>query len=189
MPEIETIKYLPVTPERWDDLVKLFGANGACGGCWCTWWRLSRKEFSTFSYEQKKNVLRTIVQSGKVPGLLAFMDGQPVGWVSVGPREDYASLERSRVLKRVDDQPVWCINCFFIGHNYRHMGLMSGLIQAAVTFARERGASIVEAYPVESREGSDNASLYYGVVSTFQAAGFVEVARRSEHHPVMRLTC
>lgn len=189
MPEKETIKYLPVTPDRWEDLEKLFGPNGACGGCWCTWWRLSRKEFSAFSYEEKKNVLRTLVQSGKVPGLIALVEGLPAGWVSVGPREDFPSLERSRVLKRVDGQPAWCINCFFIDRHYRHIGLMSGLIQAAVTFAREQGASIIEAYPVEPHEGSDSGSLYYGVVSTFQAAGFVEAARRSEHHPVMRFKC
>ena len=184
---MSVITYTPVTPERWEDLESLFGPNGACSGCWCTWWRLSRKEFSAFSNDEKKNVLRTVVQSGAEPGLLAYVDGKPAGWVSVGPREAYPALERSRVLKRVDDAPTWCINCFFIDKHFRHMGLMSGLIEAAVAFARERGATLIEAYPMEPHAGSDSGSLYYGVASTFQAAGFVEVARRSEHHPVMRL--
>jgi GNAT superfamily N-acetyltransferase len=183
------ITYLPLTPDRWHDFEHLFGSNGACGGCWCTWWRLSRADFNKFSYEDKKNITRTIVQSGKVTGLLAFEGEEPVAWVALGPREEFPALERSKILARVDDQPVWCINCFYIEKLHRLQGLMTGLIAAAVAYARSQGAAIVEAYPVEPHKGSDSGSLYYGVVSCFATAGFVEVARRSEFHPVMRFNC
>jgi GNAT superfamily N-acetyltransferase len=189
MTEENEITYLPLTPDRWEDFERLFGANGACGGCWCTWWRLSRADFDKFSHADRKNYTRTIVQNGKVPGLLAFAGEEPLAWVALGPREEFPTLERSRVLARVDDQPVWCINCFYIEKHHRRQGLMTGLIAAAVAYARSRGASIIEAYPVEPHPGSDSGSLYFGVVSTFLEAGFVEVARRSEHHPVMRFNC
>ena len=187
MTENSVIEYLPLTVERWADFERLFGPNGACAGCWCTWWRLSAADFRKFSHDEKKNAIRTLVLSGKVPGLIAFADGIPVGWVALGPREEFPRLERSRVLARVDDQPVWCINCFFIDKNYRKRGLMAGLIRTALEYARSQGAQIVEAYPVDPHTGSDSGSLYYGVTSVFAAAGFVEVARRSEYHPVMRL--
>ena len=183
----EKITYSPLKPESWADFERLFGPNGACGGCWCTWWRLSRADFSKMDGETKKNILRTIVQTGKVPGLIAFVDGIPAGWVAVAPRAEFPVLERSRVLARVDDLPVWSINCFFIDRHYRRLGLMAKLINAAVDYARSQGATIVEAYPYDPGGKISSGGLYYGVASTFTQAGFVEVARRSAHHPVMRL--
>jgi GNAT superfamily N-acetyltransferase len=183
----DVFRYLPLTPERWADFEQLFEPNGNCSGCWCTWWRLSTADFRNFSHEEKKNTTRTLVQSDKVPGLLAFVEGTPAGWVAFGPREEYPRLERSRVLARVDDKPVWCINCFFIDKHYRRQGLMAGLIHAAIEYAHSQGAQLIEAYPVDPHPGSDSGSLYHGVTSVFVAAGFVEAARRSEYHPLMRL--
>ncbi len=177
---------LPLTGERWLDFERLFGPNGACGGCWCTWWRISRADYSRLSYDDKKNLTRTLVQSGKVPGLLAYIENIPVGWVAVAPRSEFPALERSRVLARVDDQPVWSINCFFIDKHHRRQGLMAELIRAAVAYARSQGATIVEAYPYDPVGKTESGGLYYGVASTFATDGFVEVARRSAHHPVMR---
>jgi GNAT superfamily N-acetyltransferase len=184
--EESAITYFPLTPERWADFERLFGPNGACGGCWCTWWRLSQAEFTKKTWDEKKNAFRTIVQSGKEPGILAYVDGLPVGWAALAPRNEYPRLDRSRVLARVDDQPVWSISCFFIDKHYRRLGLTRGLITAAVEYARAHGAAIVEAYPIEPNESSDSGSLFRGVAATFVEAGFVEVARRSAHHPVMR---
>ena len=177
----------PVTPERWPDLKTLFGEQGAYAGCWCMWWRLSRAEFGRQSREERKQSLKGIVDSGQIPGILAYADGEPVGWCSVGPRETYPSLERSRTLKRVDDQSVWAIVCFFVAAPFRGKGLMTALLQAAVDYARQNGARIVEGYPVEPGEASlPPVSSFTGVVSAFRTAGFVEVQRRSAHQPIMR---
>jgi GNAT superfamily N-acetyltransferase len=182
------ISIKPLTMATWPDFERLFGASGASCGCWCTWWRLSAADFSKFDSETKKNYLRTLVQEGKIPGLIAYMDGAPVGWVAVAPREEFPRLERSRPLARVDDKPVWSINCFFVDRHHRKQGLMTKLIEAAIQFAGEHGATIVEAYPVDVAGKADSGSLYHGVTEIFRRLGFIEVARRSPNHPVMRRT-
>lgn len=182
---LRTIK--PLTPATWPDFERLFGANGACAGCWCTWWRLTSAEFTKFSKDEKKNVIRTLVQGGTIPGLIAYVDDLPAGWVSVGPRESFAHLERSKMLARVDDKPVWCINCFFIDRHHRRKGLSGYLIEEAVKFAKENGASIIEAYPIEAQEKMNSLSIYYGVANTFRRLGFKEVDRREKGHVIVRL--
>lgn len=181
------LDFHPVTPERWHDLETLFGPRGACAGCWCMWWRLSRSQFDKQKGQENKQALKTIVNSGDVPGLLAYANGQPVGWCSVAPREEFSALERSRILKRVDDQPVWSIVCFFVAKPFRHKGVTVGLLKAAVEYARQHGARIVEGYPVEPKKTSvPDIFAYTGMVSAFRKAGFVEVLRRSETRPIMR---
>ena len=177
----------PLTPDRWDDLVSLFGARGACGGCWCMWWRLARSEFDRRKGDANRRALRKIVAAGKVPGLIAYVDGAPAGWCSIAPRDDFPVLERSRVLRRVDERPVWSVVCFFIARSHRRSGLASRLLEGAVSYARERGASIVEGYPVEPRGiPLPDAFAYTGIASIFRRAGFIEVARRSATRPIMR---
>jgi len=177
----------PLTPATWPDFERLFGENGACAGCWCTWWRLTSAEFTKFSKDEKKNFIRTLVQGGTIPGLIAYVDDFPAGWVSVGPRESFAHLERSKVLARVDDKPVWCINCFFIERKHRRMGLTSFLIEEAVKFAKANGAKLIEAYPIDAQEKMRSPNLYYGVADTFRKLGFHEVDRREKGHVIMRL--
>lgn len=184
--ELEKISVKPLTTATWPDFERLFGPNGACAGCWCTWWRLSSTDFRKFSKDEKKNLLRTLVQSGKIPGLMAYLDDIPVGWVSVAPREEFLLLERSKKLARVDDQPVWSINCFFIERHHRRAGLTRLLIDEAVKFAAANGANIVEAYPIDVHDKVSSSRLYYGHADTFRKAGFVEVARRDPVQPVMR---
>jgi GNAT superfamily N-acetyltransferase len=186
MAEPKKITNKPLTPATLDDFERLFGPNGACAGCWCTWWRLSSTDFRKFSKDEKKNVIRTLVQGGKTPGLIAYMDEIPVGWVSVAPREEFLLLERSKKLARVDEKPVWCINCFFIERHHRRAGLTSYLIEEAVKFAKANGAAIVEAYPIDVHEKVSSSRLYYGQADTFRKLGFVEVARRDPVQPVMR---
>ena len=188
MAYLEKLTFSPLTAETWECLEQLFGPSRTCTGCWCTWWRLSSKDFEKMTREEKKNYIRTIVQSGKTPGLLAFVDGIPAGWVSVAPRQEFSRMSRSKTLAPTDDQPVWSINCFFIDRHYRRSGLTLELIQEAVKFAFSRGAKIIEAYPIDPQEKTESGSLYYGVASTFAMVGFVEVARRSPVHPIMRLT-
>jgi GNAT superfamily N-acetyltransferase len=181
------LEFHPVTPERWTDLEKLFGKHGASGGCWCMWWRLKRSEFVEQKGEGNRKALKRIVDSGEIPGILAYANGEPVGWCSVGPRESYPALERSRVLKRVDDKPVWSIVCFFVSKPFRYKGVTLALLKAAITHVKEHGGKIVEGYPVEPKKGqTPDAFAYTGLASAFRKAGFAEVLRRSETRPIMR---
>jgi len=177
----------PVTPDRWTDLETLFGPRGAIGGCWCMWWRLSRAEYERQKGEGNKQAMQSIVASGDVPGLLAYAGEQPVAWCSIAPREDFPSLERSRVLKRVDDQPVWSVVCFYIAKPYRGQGVSVQLLLAAVEYAGQHGARVVEGYPIEPKKDSaPDIYAFTGMASAFRKAGFVEVLRRSETRPIMR---
>ncbi|MDR3574596.1 MAG: GNAT family N-acetyltransferase [Anaerolineaceae bacterium] len=177
----------PLTAERWADLESLFGPRGACAGCWCMYWRLGHAEFSSMSGEGNRFALRQIVETGEVPGLLAYAGGKAVGWVAVEPRAEFPRLGRSRILKPVDEQPVWSIVCFFVAKTSRKQGLSVHLLTEAVRFAAEQGAKIVEGYPVDPRDGDyPDAFAYIGTVSAFRQAGFKEVLRRSEKRPIMR---
>ena len=183
--DVTALEFCPLTAERWTDFENLFGKNGACGGCWCMWWRLKRSEFERLKGEEKRKAMKNIVGSGNVPGILAYANGQPVGWCSVAPRETFPVLERSRVLKRVDDKPVWSIVCFFVAKPFRGKGVMGKLLKAAVEYAATHDCEIVEAYPVE-QETFVPVFVYTGLASTFRKARFVEVARRSATRPIMR---
>jgi len=177
----------PLTPERWADFEKLFGPRGATGGCWCMYWRLPRTQYEEQHGELNRRNMKALVDSGNIPGILAYSDGEPVGWCSVAPREEFATLSRSRVLKPVDDQPVWSVVCFFVARGQRHKGLTVQLLKAAVEYARANGARIIEGYPVEPKEGkSPDVFVYTGLFSAFKQAGFSEVLRRSETRPIMR---
>ncbi len=176
----------PLTPDRWPDVVTLFGPRGACAGCWCTWWRLPTREFRAGLGEVNRRRQERYVKAGHVAGLLAYEGDAPVGWIAIEPRAAYARLTRSRTLAPVDDRPVWSITCFFVARSHRGKGLTRALIEAAVRHARSRGGRIVEAYPVEPSGDVADASMYHGAASTFRALGFEEVARRSRTRPIVR---
>ncbi len=130
--------------------------------------------------------MRFLVRADQTPGLLAYADGQPVGWCAVAPRASYVRLAGSRVLKPVDDQPVWSVSCFFVAHGYRRRGVTVQLLEAAAKFAKRHGARLLEGYPIEpSREQSD-VFVFTGLASAFRKAGFKEVARRSPTRPIFR---
>ena len=181
------IKFVPVTRDRWSDFETLFGERGACGGCWCMFWRLARKDFESQKGEGNRKAMRAIVQSGKIPGILAFSQGRPVAWCSVAPRSDFPALARSRILKPIDNLPVWSISCFFVEKKYRRQGLSFQMIQAAVDYVKKNGGTVVEAYPVEPRKDKmADAFAWTGLASAFVKAGFKECARRSETRPIVR---
>jgi hypothetical protein len=185
--DLGKLDFHPVTSDRWNDIEGLFGEQGACGGCWCMWWKLIHSEFTKCKGSQNRLALKQSVKSGKTPGILAYLNEEPVGWVAVEPRNAYPRLERSRILKPVDDKLVWSIVCFFIARKYRHQGICLKLIEAAVDHVRRQGGRIVEAYPVESKSGrAPDVFAYTGRVASFQKAHFLEVARRSETRPMMR---
>ncbi len=176
----------PLTPERWPDLDALFGANGAVAGCWCMWWRQSSSDFSRLAGEENRRALKSIADEGRMPGLLAYRGGRVVGWCSVAPREEFGRLNRSPVLRPVDDQPVWSVVCFFIHRTARRSGVGAALLIAAVDHVRDRGGSIVEGYPVDVAGKVPSGSVFTGTAAMFRAAGFEEVARRSAARPIMR---
>jgi len=151
-------------------------------------WRLPRKQFEKAKGEGNRQSLFRIVEQGPPPGILAYLDGKPAAWCAVAPRAEYPALERSRVWKRVDEQPVWSISCFLVAKPYRSKGITVALLRGAAEFARERGAAIVEGYPVEPAKGRmADVFVWTGLASAFRRAGFEEVARRSPTKPVMRL--
>jgi len=176
----------PLTPERWRDLETLFGKQGACGGCWCMWWRLTRSQFNEQKGAGNKKALKKIVDSGEVPGIIAYSGGKPVAWCAVAPRENYPALERSRTLKRIDEKPVWSVVCFFVAKSFRGKGVTVPLLRGAVEYAKKHGARIVEGYPFEPKRPMPASFLWTGVASVFRKTGFVEVLRRSETRPIMR---
>jgi GNAT superfamily N-acetyltransferase len=179
----------PVTPERWDELEALFGPSGAYSGCWCMWFRVKRSEWDAQCANggaPNRQALQEIVQRGDTPGILAYAEGKAVGWCSVAPREQFPVLDRSPLFKRRDDNPVWSIVCFYIARPYRGQGVMAFLVRAAVEYVRERGGTLLEAYPRRSDTRVAAASGYVGLVSAFAAAGFEEVAQPSATRSIMR---
>ena len=178
----------PLTAERWADFERLFGPRGAYGGCWCMFWRLRSSVNAKSKSIDNKRAMKSIVDSDEPPGLLAYVDGEPVGWCSIDQREKAARIERSRTLKRVDDHPgVWSLNCFVIAKNRRRLGLMTTLLDASIEHARRRGAKIVEAYPIEPSGDLKGYDGYTGIASSFRRRGFREVARPRPDQPIMRL--
>jgi GNAT superfamily N-acetyltransferase len=186
------IDVLPATAERWADLEMLFGKHGASAGCWCMFWRLERAAFMSLKGDGNKAALQSMVLKNQVPGLLAYVDGQAVGWCSVGPRQDFAALESSRMLKRVDDKPVWSIVCFFVAKPFRKQRVLGRLLAGALAYAREHGAEVVEGYPIDmqtyklSGQKLTGYSGYMGIASVFRAQGFVQVGHASETQLIMR---
>jgi len=183
-----SILFRPATPDRWKDLEKLFGERGACGGCWCMFWRLPRKKWEEGKGAANKRALKKIVSGGDLPpGILGYVKGEPIAWCAIAPREAYPALERSRVLKPVDDKPVWSVSCLFVLKAYRRKGVSVRMLEAAAAFARSNGARIVEGYPVEpTSERAPDPFIWTGTASAFRKAGFKEVARRSATRPIMR---
>ena len=184
----------PLTPRRWDDFEAVFRARGCsvARGCWCMYYRLSgeRTGWPTGGArtEANRQAMKALVEGGEATGLLGYRDGVPVGWISLGPRERFAKLRRSPVMRAVDDQPVWSVICFVIPKEHRGMGVARELLQGAIRYARKQKVKWLEAYPKDpgpTRVSDD--SLWFGPVSMYADAGFVEVARRKPTRPVMRL--
>jgi GNAT superfamily N-acetyltransferase len=183
----EPLAIKPLTLEAWDDFEALFREHGPQNGCWCMYWRTARSECQRGFGEGNRQALHAIVAGGKVPGILAYEGGRAIAWRSIGPREDYPVLERSRTLKRVDDRPVWSIACFFVSKPYRRQGMMEQLLRAALGYARDQGAEIVEAYPLRTEITKLLPyERYMGIRSTFERVGFEVVAQEAGRRPVMR---
>ncbi len=177
----------PATAANWPQLQALFGKSGACGGCWCMTMRLNAREFEAGKGAANQAALRRLVESDLAPGLLGLLGDDPVGWISVGPRPDFARLAGSRILAAVDAQPVWSIACLFVRKDRRNLGLSSALLLGACSFAAAHGAALIEGYPHEPDGGPmPPAFAWTGIASAFRKAGFLEAARRSPKRPIFR---
>lgn len=177
----------PATYGRWPDVERVLDQRGAVKGCWCMFFRLEAQEQRSNTGEDNRLALRRLVEDGAAPGLLAYRDGVPVGWVSVAPREQFSRLDRSPISRRVDAQPVWALVCLYVPRPYRGTGVARALVRGAVEYARQRGAEVVEAYPVDDTLGPVSADhAYHGLVTLLRAERFEEVARRRSRRPLMR---
>lgn len=183
----------PATPDRWPDLEAIFNAKGCsvARGCWCMYYRRSGSQAQSSASgsraESNKAQLKALVDAGPPPGLIGYHGKVPVGWVSLAPREEYAKLARSPVMKPVDDQPVWSVICFVVPSEYRGQGVARALLDGAIAYARKHGATLIEAYPVDKPARSNADAMWFGAKSMYDKAGFSEVARRKPHRPVVRL--
>jgi GNAT superfamily N-acetyltransferase len=178
--------FKPLKRNLWTDLEELFGPKGACGGCWCMFWKLRGKAYEEARDYETRQMHKSIVDSGVVTGLLAYLHGEVVGWIAIEPRDAYPKLAHSRALKPVDDQPVWSVTCFFVSRRSRRKGITVELLKAAIEHVRKQGGKIVEGYPVDAQTDMPAPFIYTGTASAFQQAGFNEVARRSPTRPIFR---
>lgn len=171
----------PLTPERFDALAALFREGGDPRWCWCMYWRLRGRDFSEAKVPELRGRLADLAAGPLAPGLVALLGDRAVGWCSLGPREDFERLERSRVLPRVDDTAVWSIVCFAVSRTARGEGVAATLLEAAVAWARSQGAKTLEAYPVDVGPGLSVSaeSAFMGTLPMFEHAGFKVVSTTS----------
>jgi GNAT superfamily N-acetyltransferase len=175
---MQNLDIYPLTPERWLDLVRLFGQAGADGGCWCMYWRFTQQEYASSNRQRNQAALYALVEAGAVPGLLAYLGQQPVGWCGLGPREQFGRLQRSRHFRPIDDKPTWSIICFFIDRQHRRQQIATRLLEAAVAHAMAHGAQAVESYPIEAwSETVTMQAAFPGTMAWFEAVGFRQVAQ------------
>ncbi|MEP3115804.1 GNAT family N-acetyltransferase [Nisaea sp.] len=176
-----------IRPADWCGFEAVMGEKGGCGGCWCMLWRLPKKDMDAGMGDGNRLAMKSLFDSGHVPGLVAWHAGEAVGWIQVDERSAFPRLETSRVLKPLDDQPVWSVSCFLVDKRFRKKRLSVKLLEAACRLAKDRGATILEGYPVDSPKKSYPAVYAWtGFIGAFRDAGFEEVARRSETRPIMR---
>jgi len=189
---MQNIQVAPATKQRWPDVRALFEGHGE-RGCWCQYWRQSSSAYSNAAPGSGEFNLRQQVKAGPAPGMIAYRDNEPVGWLGFWPRTQMERLVRSRTLPVIDETPVWSIVCFMVRVGYRSQGVANALLNGAIQFARRSGVPMLEAYPIDSENRRvDVAFAYVGFTSMFEAAGFrriVETDAKSAGRPriLMRL--
>ncbi|GAB3095438.1 GNAT family N-acetyltransferase [Lysobacter terrae] len=171
----------PLRRTDWPVIEALFGANGACGGCWCMWWRvpMGGKTWDEAKGARNRKAFRELVESGEASGVLAFDGDTPVGWCSIAPRPVFPRLERSKALKREWKATTWSLNCLYVPARHRDRGVARLLVTAAVDLAKARGAAEIEAYPQAVRAGERQAGAFVwtGVPALFEPLGFRPVVK------------
>lgn len=177
-------------PSDWPVIERLFGDKGACGGCWCMYWRVPRggKTWTERTNEQNRRAFKKLVTGGSVMGCLAFCGEEPVGWCCFGPRGDFPRLTRVKALATDWDERTWSITCFYIPSKWRGLGVATALIGEAVKVAKKNGAKELEGYPVVSTKGAETkipaAFAWTGVTPIFEKHKFVEITLPQQSRPV-----
>jgi len=173
---------------NWGQFIQLFGDKGACGNCWCMYYRLNKSEFKEGKVEDgNKNAMKDLVCENKPVGILGFYDGQAIAWCAFAPREDFIKLEKSRVHKRIDDKKVWSIPCFFIDKSFRRQGVSVALLKGVIEYAREKGIKIIETYPtIPTQEKLPDSFAWIGLYTSFERVGFEIADRTSKNRPMVR---
>lgn len=180
----------PLTPDRWEDLERLFSGRRVVDGCWCMFWRQTGRENRENWGERNRDAFaRRVSEGDPAPGLLAYDGDEPIGWVAVAPLPEFGRILRSPTLRPLGNaEGVWSINCFYVVPDARGDGLLQALLDAAVDHARAHGADAVQAYPVDTdAERVHPDELFTGTSTSLAAAGFTEVARRSDRRPVVQI--
>jgi GNAT superfamily N-acetyltransferase len=189
-----SVRIEPVTADLWPAFEELFGKQGACYGCWCTYFRLPPPARKANNSLQKKALIRERIETGPPPGLLAFDDERPVGWMQVGPRADVPEWNNAGRVSappepdEAQDAAVWAVSCFFVHGNARGKGLTHRLVEEGIRFARDSGARQLDACPMVESRDSRSVGLFVGSARVFEQAGFAVVAERRPGRPLMRLT-
>ncbi len=197
------LTFKTLTPNTWKDFEMLFGERGACGGCWCMSWRIAHKDFEKKKGAGNKRTMKNLVKKKEQIGLIGYAGKEPVAWCAIAPREVYVRLENSKVLAKIDEEPVWSITCFFINKNFRRKGVSTEMLKSVIDFCRKlnkapaptqarksrstgKKVKILEGYPTVPYSGNIPAAFAWtGIPSAFIKAGFVEAARRSKIRPIM----
>lgn len=178
----------PLARENWQKFEQLFGGKGACANCWCMYYRLKRQEFTKGKENQgNKRAMKKLVWQGKPAGVIGFYGGEPVAWCAFAPRQDFMKIENSRVHKRIDDEPVWSIPCFFVARKFRNQGVSIRMLEALIAYAKRNKIKALEAYPViPTKERLPDAFAWTGLYKSFARAGFKVVDRTSKSRPMVR---
>lgn len=185
---LKQLTFEPLTPNNWSKFEQLFGTKGACGNCWCMYYRRSKTDFLEGKADEgNKNGMKELVWSNRPAGILGLYEGQAIAWCAFAPREDFIKLENSRVHKRIDDQEVWSIPCFFIDKNFRRNGVSVTLLKGVIDYAQNNGIKIIEAYPtIPTQEKLPDSFAWIGLYKTFERAGFTIADRTSKNRPIVR---
>ena len=185
---LNQLTFEPLTKANWNKFVQLFGNKGACGNCWCMYYRLQKSDYQEGKTDDgNKEAMKELVWEDKPTGILGFYEGQAIAWCAFAPREDFIKLENSRVHKRIDNKSVWSIPCFFIDKNFRRHGVSVELLKGVIRYARDVGIKIIEAYPTTpTQEKLADSFAWIGLYKSFERAGFEIVDRTSKNRPMVR---
>lgn len=162
----------PVTPDRFDDLADVINPNRRETHCWCLSHRVGAKEIAELGGGSREQAMRALCARDVPPGVVTYRDGTPVGWCNIGARSDIPRLRQSKLIRPVDDVPVWSIVCTVVRSGHRRQGVTQQLIEGAVQWARSQGAPAVEAHPVDPDGRMDLTMAFVGTRAMYERAGF-----------------
>lgn len=185
---VTEMTFEPLSKKNWLLFTELFGERGACGNCWCMYFRLPKSEFVAGKADEgNKNKMKELVWAGVPTGVLGIYEGKAIAWCAFAPREDYLKLEKSRVHKRIDSKPVWSVTCFFIEKQFRRMGVSVAMLNGLIKYAGEQKINIIEAYPtVPTQDILPDSFAWIGLYKSFEKAGFQIVDYTSKSRPMVR---